>query len=235
MSRGWTRRAALVAGTSLLMARARRLRRQPRPIPICRWPAEHRCPKRPQQITASKLDAFLCDVADVEQVKDADGTIRYVRTFEVCDKSLDAAVAHIETETDERVRGEAGAAILARARAREYSCSSSPASRSGADLSRIAYFHRKGLRALQITHHNDNLFGGGSIERVPSGLTPLGIEGLAEMNRLRMRCRCLARFRTHRARCSQAHETAVHSVARRVSRHRRSSALCLGRGDPRHR
>ncbi len=54
----------------------------------------------------------------------------------------------------------------------------------GTDLSRLEYFHRKRLRALQITHHQNNLFGGGSIELVPSGLTPLGIEGIAEMNRL---------------------------------------------------
>ena len=54
------------------------------------------------------------------------------------------------------------------------------------DLSRIGHFHDKGLRVLQFTHHNNTLFAGGALEPVQTGLTPLGIEGLAEMNRLRI-------------------------------------------------
>ncbi len=183
MSRRWTRRAALVAGTSLFMA-ARAGYAAARPIRYVDGLLSS-LPESPEQITASKLDAFFCDVAEVEQVKDADGTIRYVRTFEVCDKSLDAAVSHIAQKLTNAYVAKQASDIGARKGTGIFlqfqSCEP-----IGRDLSRIAYFHGKGLRALQITHHNDNLFGGGSIERVPSGLTPLGIEGLSEMNRLRI-------------------------------------------------
>jgi membrane dipeptidase len=54
------------------------------------------------------------------------------------------------------------------------------------DLSRIAFFHGKGLRVWQLTHHNNVPFAGGAIEPVQSGLTPLGREGIAEFNRNRI-------------------------------------------------
>lgn len=142
-------------------------------------------PDTPEQITASKLDAFLCDVADVEQVTDADGTIRYVRSFAVCDKALDAAKQHIQTKLTNAYIATRGSDVGRRAGTGIFlqfqSCEP-----IGRELQRIGYFYDKGLRALQITHHHNNLFGGGSIELVPRGLTPLGIEGVAEMNRLGM-------------------------------------------------
>jgi membrane dipeptidase len=53
----------------------------------------------------------------------------------------------------------------------------------------LQHAHAMGVKignSRQITHHHDNQFGGGSIELSPTGLTPLGIEGIAEMGRLRI-------------------------------------------------
>jgi membrane dipeptidase len=56
----------------------------------------------------------------------------------------------------------------------------------GEDLWRIDTFHELGLRVFQITHHNDNPWGGGAIEREWSGLTKVGHEGVERLDALRM-------------------------------------------------
>lgn len=180
---GWTRRQTLVAGASFLLTARLGKGATRRTLYVDGLLDE--LPATPQEIEASRLGAFLCDVADVEEVKDADGTIRYVRSFESCDKSLTKAVSHIESKLTNAYVATRGSDIGSRKGTgivlQFQSCEP-----IGGDLSRIAYFRGKGLRALQITHHQNNLFGGGSIEAVPTGLTPLGIEGLSEMNRLGM-------------------------------------------------
>jgi membrane dipeptidase len=142
-------------------------------------------PETSAQISRSGLDAFICDVADVEEVRGQDGTVRYVRDFAVCDRALSAARAHIRDRLSGAYVAVRGSDVTRRAGTGIFlqfqSCEP-----IGADLSRIGYFHANGLRVLQITHHHDNLFGGGSIELSPTGLSPLGIEGVAEMGRLRI-------------------------------------------------
>jgi membrane dipeptidase len=54
----------------------------------------------------------------------------------------------------------------------------------GEDLSRLDLFYELGLRIQQITHHNQNPFGGGALDKNPTGLTKLGFEGLERMNEL---------------------------------------------------
>src|SRR5262249_37856399 len=48
------------------------------------------------------------------------------------------------------------------------------------------YFQGKGLRVLQITHNHTNEWAAAYLEPAPGGLTAIGIEGLAELNRLRV-------------------------------------------------
>ena len=182
----WSRRDALAAAASIVLSacaggpapsRPRRMRFVDGLLSSL--------PETSAQISQSGLDAFICDVADVEEVRGEDGTVRYVRNFAACDRALNAARAHIHDRLAGAYVAELGSDITRRAGTGIFlqfqSCEPIEA-----DLSRIAYFHAKGLRALQITHHNDNLFGGGSIELSPSGLTPLGLEGIAEMGRLRV-------------------------------------------------
>jgi membrane dipeptidase len=180
----WTRREALAAAAGIALSACAGREVQPRRTRFVDGLLSS-LPEISAQISQSGLDAFICDVADVEEVRDPDGTVRYVRNFAVCDRALTAARAHIHDHLTGAYVAERGSDITRRAGTgillQFQSCEP-----IGDDLSRIAYFHGKGLRVLQITHHHDNLFGGGSIELTTTGLTPLGIAGLAEMGRLGM-------------------------------------------------
>src|SRR5687767_9437146 len=52
-------------------------------------------PKDLEDIKRAGLTAMICDVSEVGEVRDPDGTPRYRRTFETNDKALDAAVARL--------------------------------------------------------------------------------------------------------------------------------------------
>ena len=54
----------------------------------------------------------------------------------------------------------------------------------GDQLWRLDMFHELGLRVQQITHHNDNPWGGGAIEKNWTGLTKIGFEGVERLNAL---------------------------------------------------
>ena len=135
------------------------------------------------ELKAAGLDAMICDVSQVREIRDSAGVPRYLRDFETNDAALAKAIERIEASKIAFVAkrgsdiGKSGCAAFLQFQ----SCEP-----IGTDLSRIGYFQDKGLRVLQFTHHNNNAFAGGAIEPVQSGLTPLGVEGLAEMNRVRL-------------------------------------------------
>jgi membrane dipeptidase len=133
-------------------------------------------------IRAAGLDTMICDVSKVQEVWGTDKIPRYLRTYEKCSAGLDHAVARL-AKSDEAYVALKGSDIDSRPGCAVFlqfqSCEP-----VGSDLTRLADFHRRGLRILQFTHHNNNLFAGGALEPHWSGLTPLGIGGLAEMNRL---------------------------------------------------
>lgn len=139
-------------------------------------------PEGLREIKAAGLGGMICDISEIEEVRDKDNVPRYLRTFEKCSAALDATVAKLANKPEVFVARK-GSDIGSRPGCATFlqfqSCEP-----VGTDLTRIADFHRRGLRVLQFTHHNDNLFAGGALEREWSGLTPLGIEGLAEMNRV---------------------------------------------------
>lgn len=134
------------------------------------------------EIEAAGLGGMICDISEIEEVRDKDNVPRYLRTYAKCSAALDAAVTRLTN------RREAFVALKGSDIGSRPGCATFLQFQScepvGTDLARIADFHRRGLRVLQFTHHNDNLFAGGALEREWSGLTPLGIEGLAEMNRV---------------------------------------------------
>jgi membrane dipeptidase len=136
------------------------------------------------EIGAAGLGGMICDISEIEEVRDKDNVPRYLRTFEKCSAALDAAVTRL-ADRPEAFVARKGSDIGSRTGCATFlqfqSCEP-----VGTDLTRIADFQRRGLRVLQFTHHNDNLFAGGALEREWSGLTPLGIDGLAEMNRVRI-------------------------------------------------
>lgn len=130
------------------------------------------------------LNAMICDVSEVEEVRDAAGIPRYLRTYERCNAALEQAVTRLRDDPRAFVASK-GSDIGTRTGCAAFlqfqSCE--PIER---DLSRIRAFHGKGLRVLQFTHHNSNLFAGGALEREPTGLTELGRDGLAAMNDVRI-------------------------------------------------
>lgn len=136
------------------------------------------------EIGAAGLGGMICDISEIEEVRDKDNVPRYLRTFEKCSAALDATVTKLANRPEAFVAHK-GSDIGTRPGCATFlqfqSCEP-----VGTDLTRIADFQRRGLRVLQFTHHNNNLFAGGALEREGSGLTPLGIEGLAEMNRVRI-------------------------------------------------
>ena len=54
------------------------------------------------------------------------------------------------------------------------------------DLTNVAYFHRKGIRYITLTHGKDNLIGDASYDNTATygGLSPFGEKVVAEMNRV---------------------------------------------------
>lgn len=141
-------------------------------------------------IDASGLSAFICDVSSAERLDSSDGAVKYWRSFEACVKSMTATRRRLAA-------GELAGAFLA-TRGREVA-EAHRAGRTavffqiqgggeavGEDLWRLETFHELGLRVFQITHHNDNAWGGGAIEREWSGLTKVGHEGVERLDALGM-------------------------------------------------
>ena len=141
----------------------------------------------PADVRRSGLTAFLCDVSSVEQLKTTDGSIRYFRSFEACARSITAMRRNLQsgripgaflatkgTDVNEAWRTKQTAIFL-----QFQGCEP-----IGDQLWRLDLFHELGLRILQITHHNDNAWGGGAIEKTWSGLTKVGLEGIERLNAL---------------------------------------------------
>lgn len=175
---GGTALSALAGSGGIAMARS--LTGAVRPAPVIDGLSF--LPENLEEIRQAGLTAMICDVSQVEEVRDADGTPRYQRNFGVNDASLDAAISRID-DSEQVFVAKRGSDIGLKPGCAAFlqfqSCET-----IGEDLRRIAYFHAKGLRVLQLTHHNDNKFAGGAIETEQSGLTELGRAGIAEMNRV---------------------------------------------------
>lgn len=137
-----------------------------------------------REIPAAGLGGMIADISDLIEIRGADGVPRYSRNFAANDPAIDRAVARLADSPyayvalkGSDIGKKPGCAVFLQFQSTEM---------LEGDVSRIGYFHAKGLRVLQFTHHNNTLFAGGAIMPVQTGLTPLGIEGLAEMNRLRI-------------------------------------------------
>ena len=141
----------------------------------------------PADLGRSGLAAFICDVSSVEQLKTTDGSLRFFRSFEACARSITAMRRRLQA-------GEIRGAFLA-TRGSEIKTAFSSGRTAiffqfqgcepiGDQLWRLDLFHELGLRVQQITHHNDNPWGGGAIEKNWTGLTKVGFEGIERLNAL---------------------------------------------------
>lgn len=141
----------------------------------------------PYEIAASGLSAFLLDVSAPEAITSTDGSIRYFRSYDACRKSL--------TELRRTLgAGEIPGSFLATTGsdiAAAYQTGRTAVffqfqgcEPIGEELSRLSEFRDLGLRVLQITHHNNNAWGGGALEPAWTGLTKVGFEGVERMDAL---------------------------------------------------
>jgi microsomal dipeptidase-like Zn-dependent dipeptidase len=141
----------------------------------------------PADVGKSGLSAFICDVSSAERLPTTDGTIKYFRSFEACARSITAVRRDLNG-------GRVPGAFLA-TRGRDIADAAASGRTAvflqfqgcepiGEELSRLDLFYELGLRVLQITHHNDNAWGGGAIQRTWTGLTKVGREGLERLHAL---------------------------------------------------
>ena len=134
---------------------------------------------------ASGLAACIADVSAAERIPSTDGSIRYFRSFAACERSIRAAREELAKKKNAFLASQGGDVKKAFAQDKTavflqfQGCEP-----IGEDLSRIDLFYQLGLRILQITHHNNNPFGGGAIEKQWTGLTRLGRAGIERMNAL---------------------------------------------------
>lgn len=141
-------------------------------------------------IAASGLTAFILDVSSVAPIKTEDGSIKYWRAFEPCAASITAMRRSL-------AEGKVGQAFLA-TRGRQIADAfrgnqtaiffqfQGGGEAVGRDFWKLDLFHELGLRVFQITHHNNNEWGGGAIEKTWTGLTKIGEEGVQRLNALRI-------------------------------------------------
>jgi membrane dipeptidase len=148
------------------------------------------------EIAESGLSAFLLDVSRGTSVPTRDGSIKFWRTFDACKQSIADArlllapepfVRQADNKAGQAFRATKGSEI---ARAHQEGKTAvffqlqGGGEAVGSELDRIAYFHANGLRVFQITHHNDNPWGGGCIQEQWTGLTKVGHEGMEQLNAL---------------------------------------------------
>ncbi len=138
-----------------------------------------------EDLAASGLTALIADISVVSQLKTADGSVKYTRTYEACAQSI-ADTAQKLKEHPTAFLATKGSQIKAAQQQNKTAVflQFQGCEPIGEDLARMEYFHERGLRILQITHHNNNTFGGGCIEKQWSGLTKLGFAGVEKMNDL---------------------------------------------------
>jgi membrane dipeptidase len=142
-----------------------------------------------EDVRRSGLTSFVCDVSSVERLPTTDGSIKYFRSFEACAKSLTAMRRTLHA-------GQIPGAFLATKGSQVTDAFKQGRTAIffqfqgcepiGDQLWRLDLFHELGLRVQQITHHNDNPWGGGAIEKNWSGLTKVGFEGIQRLNALKI-------------------------------------------------
>jgi membrane dipeptidase len=142
--------------------------------------------EKPEDIRASGLTALIADVSAVAQIPTADGSPKWQRTF------IETARSIVETRQKLRQTPNVFLATDGKQIREAFKTGQTAVFLQvqgggeivGEDLTRIDLLRELGLRVLQITHHNDNPLGGGSMEKTQKGLTKLGVEAVERMNRL---------------------------------------------------
>ena len=128
-------------------------------------------PDNLDDVRASKLNAYICDVSAIETIEQADGTTNYKRTFDACMTSIKKANNIVNANPSILMPGLTGQDI---ALAVEQDRTAVYFQIQGADCveadsdanswQHLSQFHQQGLRVLQLTHHYGNRFAGGALD-----------------------------------------------------------------------
>lgn len=121
-------------------------------------------------LSASKLDAYLCDISAIEAIEQADGTTNYKRTYNACVQSISEALTRVNANPDKLLLGKSASDIaLARDTGRtavifQIQGADCVEESIDSDLNQVDEFYQRGLRVLQLTHHYGNKFSGGALD-----------------------------------------------------------------------
>jgi microsomal dipeptidase-like Zn-dependent dipeptidase len=189
-------------------------------------------------LTASKLDAFLCDISAIEAIEQADGTTNYKRSYQACMQSITAGAKRIADNPELALQGLTGKDIR---RARDTGRTAIFFQIQGADCvenasdanhwAEVDEFYAKGLRVLQLTHHYGNRFAGGALDSDANGgldnpLTPLGQQLIHRLNERKILVdvsHSSVRTALDTAKASRAPIVQSHGAARALVNHARCS------------
>ena len=140
----------------------------------------------PASIRASGLTGIITDLSVTQRLPTQDGSIKYQRTFEATTRKVVYARQQLRKTQDVflATRGSSIREAYKKKRTAVIFQLQGGGEIVGEDLHRIDLLSELGLRILQITHHNDNPLGGGSMERTTSGLTKLGFLAIERLNTL---------------------------------------------------
>lgn len=127
-------------------------------------------------VKAAELDCFIADVSMWEGVKLPDGSMSYKRTYTACMNNIKQVHKTLTQYQDTYLLGTKGSDI-ALAKAKDKCAVFMQI--QGADcveesLDQVDEFYDVGLRALQLTHHYNNLYAGGALSKGDQGLTDKG-------------------------------------------------------------
>jgi len=142
----------------------------------------------PNEIAASGLSAFLLDVSDGRAINTSDGSIKFWRDFDGTAKKIadtrESLARDWRGSAFHATRGSEISEAHRTGRTAVFFQIQGGGEAVGEDLSRLDALYASGLRVFQITHHNDNLWGGGCIQERWTGLTKLGRDGVKRLNAL---------------------------------------------------
>lgn len=134
-------------------------------------------PENSLDVKASQLNSFIADISAIEEVKRADGSVNYKRTYSACMKSIKEKSAQMLANPDVYMIADKGSDIVTAKQADKCAVFLQI---QGADcveggLEQVDEFHQLGLRVLQLTHHYNNLYAGGALSLEQRGLSQQGL------------------------------------------------------------
>ena len=144
-------------------------------------------PRDLNSLDDSGLTAIIADVSSGEIVINNDKSQSFKRTFEACLNSISAARKRLRNNKNQIVLARQGSDIgkaFKNGKTAVFFQFQGGGEPIEDKLSRIDIFYELGLRILQVTHHYNNLLGGGALEKNPIGLTELGFSAIEYMNNI---------------------------------------------------